>query len=62
MDDTPKPHTYEQAAAVLGIQAEAVRGRLRRGALKRGPRMNDGRPTVLLSPADIATIRTPSRI
>ena len=58
MDEAPTPHTYEQAAAALGIQAEAVRARLRRGALRRGPRTNDGRPTVLLSPADIATIRS----
>src|SRR4051794_2730588 len=57
MDDHPTPHTYEQAAAALGIQAEAVRARLRRGALRRGPFTNDRRPTVLLSPADIATIR-----
>ncbi len=57
MDDQPTPHTYEQAAAALGIQAEAVRARLRRGALRRGPRTNDGRPTVLLSQADIATIK-----
>lgn len=57
MDDQPTPHTYEQAAAALGIQAEAVRARLRRGALRRGPRTNDGRPTVLLSQADITTIR-----
>jgi hypothetical protein len=57
MDDHATPHTYEQAAAALGIQAEAVRARLRRGALRRGPLTNDRRPTVLLSPADIATIR-----
>ena len=57
MDEPPTPHTYEQAAAALGIQPEAVRARLRRGALRRGPLTNDRRPTVLLSPAEIATIR-----
>jgi hypothetical protein len=57
MDADSNPYTYEQAASALGIQAEAVRARLRRGALRRGPKTNDGRPTVLLSPADIATIR-----
>ena len=51
------PYTYDRAADVLGIQAEAVRARLRRGALRRGPLTNDHRPTVLLSPAEIATIR-----
>jgi hypothetical protein len=61
MDEPPTPHTYEQAASALGIQAEAVRARLRRGALRRGPRTNDGRPTVLLSPADILTIRASIR-
>jgi hypothetical protein len=61
MDEQATPHTYEQAAAVLGIQAEAVRARLRRAALRRGPRTNDGRPTVLLGPADIATIRSGAR-
>ncbi|MHB0697353.1 hypothetical protein [Roseomonas mucosa] len=58
MDEQPTPHTYEQAAQALGINAEAVRARLRRGALRRGPRTNDGRPTVLLGPADIASIRS----
>lgn len=58
MDDHATPHTYQQAAEALGIEAEAVRARLRRGALRRGPPTNDRRPTVLLSPADIATIRT----
>ncbi len=57
MDEHPTPHTYEQAAAALGIQPEAVRARLRRGALRRGPLTNDKRPTVLLSPAEIAAIR-----
>ncbi len=57
MDEPPTPHTYEQAATALGIQPEAVRARLRRGALRRGPLTNDRRPTVLLSPAEIATIR-----
>jgi hypothetical protein len=58
MDDDPSPYTYDQAAAALGIQAEAVRARLRRGALRRGPKTNDSRPTVLLSQADITTIRS----
>lgn len=62
MDDDPNPYTYDQAAAVLSIQAEAVRARLRRGALRRGPKTNDGRPTVLLSTADIATIRAGVRM
>jgi hypothetical protein len=57
MDAHPTPYTYQQAAEALGIEAEAVRARLRRGALRRGPRTNDDRPTVLLSPADISTIR-----
>ena len=57
MDDQATPHTYDQTAAALGIQAEAVRARLRRGALRRGPLTNDRRPTALLSPAEIATIR-----
>lgn len=57
MDEAAVPYTYRQAAEVLGIEAEAVRARLRRGALRRGPRTNDGRPTVLLSPADIETLR-----
>ncbi|RYI32890.1 MAG: hypothetical protein EON48_03950 [Acetobacteraceae bacterium] len=61
MDNDPSPYTYDQAAAVLGIQAEAVRARLRRGALRRGPRTNDSRPTVLLSQADITTIRSSIR-
>ena len=62
MDEPPIPHTYDQAAAALGIHAEAVRARLRRGAIRRGPKTNDGRPTVLLSPADIATIRAGVRM
>lgn len=57
MDDQATSYTYDRAAEVLGIQAEAVRARLRRGALRRGPRTNDHRPTVLLSPAEIAAIR-----
>ncbi len=57
MDDHPVPYTYDKAGDLLGIEAEAVRARARRGALRRGPRTNDNRPTVLLSPADIATIR-----
>jgi hypothetical protein len=57
MDEPPTPHTYHQAADALGIEAEAVRARLRRGALRRGPLTNDRRPTVMLSPAEIATIR-----
>jgi hypothetical protein len=57
MNELPTPHTYQQAADALGIEAEAVRARLRRGALRRGPLTNDRRPTVLLSPAEIATIR-----
>jgi hypothetical protein len=61
MDEQPTPHTYEQAATALGIQAEAVRARLRRGALRRGPRTNDGRPTVLLGPDEITTIRATIR-
>jgi hypothetical protein len=61
MDDQATAYTYEQAATALGIQAEAVRARLRRGALRRGPRANDGRPTVLLSPDDIATLRASVR-
>lgn len=57
MDDRATPYTYEQAGKALGIETEAVRARARRGALRRGPRTNDNRPTVLLSTADIATIR-----
>lgn len=60
MDDSSQrriPHTYDQAAAALGIKPEAVRARRRRGDLTRGPNANDGRPTVLLSEAEIATIR-----
>jgi chromosome segregation ATPase len=61
MDDQATPHTYQQAAEALGIEAEAVRARLRRGALRRGPLTNDRRPTVLLSPDEIATIRASIR-
>ena len=61
MDEQATPHTYQQAADALGIEAEAVRARLRRGALRRGPLTNDRRPTVLLSPAEIATIRAAAR-
>ncbi len=61
MDDGRTPYTYEQAAAVLGINAEAVRARLRRGSLRRGPSTNDDRPTVILSPDDIATLRASVR-
>jgi hypothetical protein len=61
MDDHPTAYTYDQAAAALGIHPEAVRARLRRNALRRGPPGNDGRPTVLLSPADIATVRAAIR-
>lgn len=61
MDDRRTPYTYEQAAEVLGINAEAVRARLRRGSLRRGPTTNDSRPTVLLSPDDIATLRVSVR-
>ncbi len=57
MDEQATPYTYDRAAEALGIQPEAVRARLRRGALRRGPLTNDRRPTVLLSPAEIATIR-----
>jgi hypothetical protein len=57
MDEHRTPYTYEQAGKALGIETEAVRARARRGALRRGPTTNDKRPTVLLSPADIATIR-----
>ena len=61
MDEYLTPHTYQQAAEALGIEAEAVRARLRRGALRRRPLTNDRRPTVLLSPAEIATIRASVR-
>lgn len=57
MDDQATPHTYQQVAEALGIEAEAVRARLRRGALRRGPPTNDRRPTVLLRLAEISTIR-----
>jgi hypothetical protein len=53
MDDQATPHTYQQAAEALGIEAEVVRARLRRG-----PLTNDRRPTVLLSLAEIAPIRS----
>jgi hypothetical protein len=53
--------TDEVLRAALGIHPEAVRARLRRNALRRGPPGNDGRPTVLLSPADIASIRGAGR-
>src|SRR3712207_9174765 len=59
--DEKVPYTYQQAAEALGIEAEAVRARLRRGALRRGPLTNDRRPTVLLSPDEIATIRASIR-
>jgi hypothetical protein len=61
MDEHPTPYTYDQAATALGIHPEAVRAHLQRNALRRGPPANDGRPTVLLSPVDIATIRASIR-
>ena len=61
MSDHPNAYTYDQAAAALGIHPEAVRARLRRNALRRGPPGNDGRPTVLLNPADIASVRAAGR-
>lgn len=49
-------HTYEDAGRLCGVSAETIRHRAKRGKLRRGRPTNSGRPTVVLTPADIAAI------
>jgi uncharacterized coiled-coil protein SlyX len=59
MDEQPEAtaFTYEDAARACGVTAETIRLRARRGKLRRGRPTNTGRPTVLLTEAEIAAIR-----
>lgn len=56
-DADRRPYTYEDAARVCEVSPETIRARSRRGRLRKGKPTNSGRPTVLLSDAEIEAIR-----
>jgi hypothetical protein len=58
MSDAAEPiaYTYEDAGQLCGVSAETIRARARRGKLRRGRPTNSGRPTVLLTAAEVAAV------
>lgn len=59
-DDPPIEYTYDAAARACGdgVTPETIRQKAKRGRIRKGRPTNSGRPTVLLTLAEIEAIRS----